>query len=265
MSKLLDRLDRIARGASRTLGFATSTSPEPTPSLALLTWVGNPGKNDVASLAEAHVDAFILPRGVMGVEGLERQLKPLKGATWGVVMEHPERDRVQAYREKECDFLIFDIADTRVDALEEEECGRILRIPADLEEPLLRGLEDLPVDIILLRKPAPEGPLSLAHLLAISNVRSATSRYLLLEWNLELTSRELEHLRDMGVDGLVINIEEVEPSAITMLQERINALPPRKARGEQRPVAVLPRMRGAGTTRPQRHEEEEEEEEWEDP
>jgi len=263
MSKLLDRLDRITRGAPRAMGFAATANLEPIPSLALLTWMGGAGRNDVASLAEANVDAFVLPRGVLGVDNLEQQLKLLEGYTWGVVMEQPERDRVEAYREKGCDFLVFGIEETRVDALEEGECARILRIPADLEEPLMRGLEDLPVDIILLRKPAPEGSLNLTHLLAISNVRCATSRYLLLEWNSELTSRELEHLRDMGVDGLVVNIEEVQPSGITTLREKINGLPRRKAKGEQRPVAVLPRVREMGNTRPQRQEEEEEEE-WEE-
>ncbi|MFC1935947.1 hypothetical protein ACFLX9_04260, partial [Chloroflexota bacterium] len=260
MSKLLDRLYQITRGAPRAMGFATAANQEAIPTLALLTWMGGPGKNKVAPLVGAGVDAFILPRGVLGVAGLERQLKPLEGSTWGIVMEQPERDRVEAYQDKGCDFVAFGIEETRVDALEEGECGRILRIPTDLEDSLLRGLEDLPVDIILLCKPAPEGPLSLVHLLAISNVRSATGRYLLLEWNSELTSRELEHLRDAGVDGLVVNVEEVQPSVITTLRERINVLPRRKAKGEQRPFAVLPPTRGIGDARPQRQEEEEEEE-----
>ena len=265
MSKLLDRLDRITRGAFRAMGFAASANQEQIPTLGLLIWAGEPGKNDVAPLTEAGVDAFILACGVLGVEELEGQLKSLGGATWGVAMEQPERDRVQSYRDKGCDFVVFGIEETRVDALEEGECARILRIPPDLEDSLLRCLEDLPVDVIMLRRPAPEGPLNLAHLLAISNVRSATGRYLLLEWNSGLTSRELEHLRDIGVDGLVVNVEEVQASVVTTLRDRINALPRRKAKGDQRPVAVLPRPRLTGTVRPQRQEEEEEEEEWEEP
>ncbi|MEE8443649.1 MAG: hypothetical protein V3S37_07860 [Dehalococcoidia bacterium] len=267
MSKLLDRLDRITRGTSRTLGFAPAAQSEPVPSLALLALVEDSSKSKIDSLTGTKVDALILPRGLTGVDGLEKQVKSLEGSTWGVAMDQPDRDRVEAYREKGCDFIVFGIDDTAVDALEEGEGepGRILSITADLEESVLRGLEDLPMDIILLRKPPPEGPLSLSHLLSISNIRSATSHYLLLEWDTELTPRELEHLRDMGVDGLVINAGETDPAAITTLQEKISALPPRRGKGEQRPVAVLPRLRGAGSIRPDRQEEEEEDEEWDEP
>ena len=263
MSKILDRLERITRGSPRALGFATSANQEPIPSLALLGWTGGSRKIKLAPKMNAGLDAFILSPGGSEVDDLDKQLKPLEGCTWGVVMEQPERERVEAYQSKGCDFLVFDIADTRVDALEEGESARILRVPADLEESVLRGLEDLPVDIILLRKPAPEGPLTLTHLLAVSNVRSATSRYLLVQWDADLTSRELEHLRDMGVDGLVVDVKD--SSLVVALRERINSLPDRKPKGDQRPAATLPRVVRAAGPQPQRTEEEEEEEEWDEP
>ena len=141
--------------------------------------------------------------------------------------------------------------------------AHVLRISSDLEESQIRGLEDLPVDAILLQKPSLEGPLSLSHLLAISNIRSAVSRYLLLEWSEALTSRELEHLRDLGVDGLVVDMEQAEAQVIATLRERIDQLPPRKPKGEQRSVAMLPHSVATEQRSPHRHEEEEEEEEEE--
>jgi hypothetical protein len=230
------------------------------PSLVLLGWTGDSGKVKFSSKVKADVDAFILLPGDSEVDALDRQLKPLEGSTWGLVIEQPDRDRVEAYESKGCDFLVFDIADTRVDALEEGKCARILRVPENLEEPVLRGLEDLPVDIILLHKPAPEGPLTLSHLLAISNVRSATSRYLLMQWNADLTLRELEHLRDMGIDGLVVDVKD--SSLVAALRERIDSLPDRKPKGDQRPIATLPRVGQAASTPPQRREEEEDD--WDD-
>ena len=262
MSKLLDRLDRITRGTPQSMGFARPGNRESFPSLALLAWMRDSTKKGVASLAKAPVDAAVLTGGALEADALEQQIKPLEGSIWGVVMEQPEQDRLEAYKEKGCDFLVFGIEGTPVNALEEGDCARILRIPADLEDSQVRGLEDLPVDIILLRKPAPEGILTLVHLLAISNVRSATSRYLLLEWDGELTPTELEHLRDMGVDGLVVDV--AYSSVITTLRERIDTLPRRRPKGDQRSVAVLPHIGGVAAARPQRHEEEEEDEEWDD-
>ena len=265
MSKLLDSLDRIAKGGAPALGFAPQGNREPVPTLALLAWQTGKNQRHNSSLAKAGLDGIVLPGTLTGTAGVAQQLKSLEGAVWGVAVEESGRESLQAYKDQGCDFLVFGIEGTRVDALEEGQCARILRIPAGLAEPQLRGLEDLPVDIVILRKPAPEGPLSLAHLLSISNIRSATGRYLLLEWDSELTAREIEQLRDMGVDGLVITAEESQSQTIKTLRQRIDALPRRKPRGEQRSVPLLPRVGGMESARPRRHEEEEEEEEWDEP
>ena len=103
-------------------------------------------------------------------------------------------------------------------------------------------------------------------MLAISGIRAATSRYLLLEWSADLTSRELVHLRDAGVDGIVVNVTEAPSSVVPGLREIIKDLPQRKPRGEQRSIALLPRDGGHAASAPQRHDEEEEDdEEWDEP
>ncbi len=267
MSKLLERLDRIAKGTAPALGFAPQGNRESVPTLVLLAWLAGKDQRHNSSLIKAGLDAILLPGSSAGTAGAAQQLKLLEGAVWGVAVEESGQEGLQAYKDQGCDFLVFGIDGTRVDALEEGQCARILRITADLPEPQLRGLEDLPVDIVILRKPAPEGSLSLAHLLAISNVRSATGRYLLLEWDAELTTRELEQLRDMGVDGLVITAEESQSKAIRTLRQRIDVLPRRKPRGEQKSVPLLPRVGGLEGARPGRHEEEEEEDDegWDEP
>ncbi len=268
MSKLLDRLDRLAKGTAPALGFAPQGNREPLPSLALLAWVTSKNQRHLTSIAKAGLDAIVMPGNPAGPAGAAQQPKPVEGAVFGVAIERTGEDNLQAYKDQGCDFIVFGIEGTKVGALEEGPCARILRISADMSEAQLRGLEDLPIDIVMLRKPAPEGPLSLAHLLAISNIRSATSRYLLLEWDTELSAMELEQLRDLGVDGLVMTAEDVSSQAVSALRERIAALPRRKPRGDQKSVPLLPRVGGIAGARPRRHEEEEEEEEddgWDEP
>ncbi|MBI4201124.1 MAG: hypothetical protein HY531_02400 [Chloroflexi bacterium] len=259
MSRLLDRLDAVDRGATRAMGFAASAEPKPTPSMALLAWVPDLPQRDIASFAKLPVDSLILP-GDLAPDVLAKKITPLDNVVWGVTMEKPARARVEAYREKRSDFFVFGIEETEVDAMEEGECARVLRIAPEMEESQLRGLEDLPVDIVLLQRPEPQGPLRLAHLLVISNVRAMTSRYLLLEWSGELTSRDLEYLRDAGVDGIVANVETMAPSTFAALHEKMSSLPRRRPRGEQRPLAVLPRTGGPASVRPQRREDEDEDE-----
>ena len=260
MSKLLDRLDRLARGAPRTMGFSPKAAQESIPTLALLAWLGDTSKPGVAEAASDIVDAFIVSEGVLkgGKSGKRPKIK--EGSIIGVAMERPDRQGVEAFKGNGSDFMVFGIDGTPVDLLEDGDMAHVLRVSSDLEESQIRGLEDLPVDAFLLRRPPLEGPLSLSHILAISNIRSAVSRYLLLEWSEALTSRELEHLRDLGVDGLVIDMEQGETAVIATLRERIDQLPPRKPKGEQRSVAMLPHSVAKDQDSPHRHEEEEEEE-----
>ena len=254
MSKLLDRLDRIARGTSVALGFVPSANRERIPPIVLLARLSSTPKGTVAALSDAHVDAVIIAQG-------DQSVKDLEGLTWGTAVDGLDRQQMEAYKEQGSDFVVFGIEGTHADALEEGETARVLRIPPDLEESTLRGLEDLPLEAVLLQRPGNQGPLALAHLLAISNVRAAVSRFLFLEWDDTLTPRDLEHLRDMGVDGIVLDAEKVDAKAFKVMREQIDALPRRRPRGEHRPAAVLPRMGGAPEP-PGRQEEDDEEEAW---
>ncbi len=265
MSKLLDRLDSIARGTPKAIGFAATTSVEPVPQLAMVAWLADPDKVDAAPLAEAGVDGFVLHQSAVGEDGSPQRPDALADMPYGIMVEQSDPEKVDAYRKQGADFLVFDITDTPIDLLEEGDCARVLRVPADLEEAQLRGLEDLPVDLVVIRKPSPEGPLTLTHMLAISGIRAATSRYLFLEWSADLTARELVLLRDAGIDGIVVNVTEAESTVIPSLRGKISALPQRKPRGEQRSIAMLPRDSGRVAAAPQRQEEEDDDEEWDEP
>ncbi|MBI4202111.1 MAG: hypothetical protein HY532_03215 [Chloroflexi bacterium] len=249
MSKLLDRLDRITRGSGRTLGFAPAAARETLPTMVLVAQVE---ATEGAGAVKAGADAVLLPLAT-SPEGLPAP----KGTVWGAEVAFLDKAQADTLRAAGCDFLVFGIDGTLVEALEEGECTRILRVSPALEENQLRCLEDLPVDVVIVTKPALDGPLSLAHLLSIANVRAATSRYLLLEWNAPLSGKELEHLRDMGVDGILLK----GASDVATCRERINALPPRRPRNEKDGRApVLPRLEtGFGPSRQRQPEPDEEE------
>ena len=243
MSKLIDLLDRISRGSPAALGFTAPIKRESIPQMALLAKANSTKASILTKLKDANLDAFVLAGMHQSDKGSERALKYLKGSTWGATVANLDREASANYKPLGSDFLVFDIEGTRVDGIEEGDMGRVLRIPPNLDEAMLRGLEDLPVDAILLERPEAGTPLALTHMLAIGNVRAATSRYLLLEWDTDLTARELEHLRDLGVDGIVLDTEQSSIEMFTRIRQGINALPKRKLKGDQR-TATLPRIAG---------------------
>ena len=262
MSKFLDRLDRITRGPVRTLGFGPAAPRETIPTLALLAGLTKPTIAATKKVMDSGVDAIIFG------EALEQKsiARFPKGTVWGVAVSGLDKEKADKFRSQGCDFMVFDVEHTLVEALEEGDCGRVLRVPSDLEEAKLRGIEDLPADLIVVNQPVPDGRLNLTHLLAIANVRNATNRYLILEWNSELSQNELEQLRTLGIDGLLVTGNDTG-SIIGALRKEIDALPNRKPRGdrEQRGAAILPRLETAGVNRSRPEPDEDDDDDWEEP
>ena len=259
MSKLLERLEQVNKGPVRALGFAPRREAETLPTMLLLAWADGANKQDLSKVS-SRTDALVLP--LSALESSPSESAPPEGSIWGIAFDKADGNLVEIAKEKGGDFVAFNLDGTLVDYLSEGDVARVLQIPANLDESLMRGLEDLPVDVILLKRPEPQGPLSLTHLLAISNVRSAMSRYMLLEWDAGLTSHELEQLNDMGIDGIVANLGKMSPSAIGKLKENIDKLPPRKARNEQKLSPTLPRAQESAPLQHHHEEDEELEEEY---
>ena len=226
--------------------------------MLLLAWANGAKKQNLSKVS-SRADALVLP--LSALESSTSESAPPEGSIWGIAFDKADGNLVEIAREKGGDFVAFNLDGALVDYLSEGDVARVLRIPANLDEALMRGLEDLPVDVILLKRPEPQGPLSLTHLLAISNVRSAMSRYMLLEWDAGLTSHELEQLNDMGIDGIVVNLDKMSTTAIGKLKQNIDKLPPRKARNEQKLGPTLPRAQEPASPHQHHHEEDEELEE----
>ncbi len=226
--------------------------------MALLAWANGAKKQNLGKVA-SHADALVLPLSTL--EGSTSESAPPEGSIWGIAFDEADGNLVEIAKEKGGDFAVFNLDGVLVDHLNEGDVARILRVPADLDESLMRGLEDLPIDVILLKRPEPQGPLSLTHLLAISNVRSAMSRYMLLEWDTSLSSHELEQLSDMGIDGIVADMGKMSATAIGKLKATIDKLPPRKTRHEQKLGPSLPRAQEPASSHHHHHEEDEELEE----
>jgi hypothetical protein len=159
---------------------------------------------------------------------------------WGISVETLNGEQATQCREKGCDFLAFGPEKTLLGALEDEDTAYILNIQPDMEERYLRAIEDLPVDAVLLPMRSLEPPLTLEHLITIGSVRANFSKYMLLEIPAVLTAGELEGLRDIGIDGLVVDATTTSAEDLEGLKERLLALPRRARSRAQKPSAVIP-------------------------
>lgn len=240
MSKLLDQLDQMSRGATQPMGFtATPIKKDVTPQMLLLAYVETVTQKKIDELSKAKLDAFILRTSK---KDLASSVNPLKTEMWGIAIPNPTSKQLEICKANGNDFIIYEIDNTPADLIEEGEIARVLRVSHSLEETTIRALEDLPFDIVLLQGPESSKSLMLTDLVNISSVRSAISRYLFIEWSGDLTIRDLQHLRDIGVDGIVLDSSSADTETFKAVRKGINAIPKRKPRGDQRSSAVIPRL-----------------------
>ena len=257
MSKLLDKLDRISKGNAAPMGFGATVSLEKTPPLLVIGIVRKDYVKGAKSMAKAQGDASLFHYADTSASVTADARKALGPIPWGVWSERLELQDIQKLKEQGCDFLAFPGEGVALEALEESETGRILVLPVDTEDRVLRTLDDLPVDAVLIRLADPKtSPLRLEHLIQIGAIRSMTSKYLLVERPVPPSQRELEALRDAGVDAVAVDVATAPADQIAQARQALLELPQRKTRAE-RPAATLPyvgtRPAGAG-----REEEEEE-------
>jgi hypothetical protein len=242
MSKLLDRLDKIGRGASVSMGFGAAAREEKLPGIALLGKLSGAVKSAQAAstLAKLGVDGAIIEG--MGIEEISKKLaQTLEHIPWGVSVTELKNGQVGNYRDQGCDFLAFGPKGALLEALEEDDTGYILSIDPDMDERYLRTIEDLPVDAVLLSMKSVEPPLTVQDLITISSVRGNFSKYLLLEVTGGFSANELEGLRGIGVDALVVEATTLSAKKLQELRDALLALPKRQRSRSPRASAVLPR------------------------
>ena len=240
MSRLLDRLDRITRGTPAPMGFGATARAEKLPSMAMLGLLAQGNEAGASLLASVGADAALI-QGVDGAKEMGALNNLLGDIPWGVSLPHLDEEKARACLEGGCDFFAFSPEHVDVAALSEETPAYLLSVPHDLEERALRAIEELPVDGVVLTLEQVSQPLNLRTLMAVSAIRCMISKYLLLQLPNAIGPGELQGLRDIGVDGLLVDVASTSEAELKTLKEGLLALPrPRKARSGK-VDALLPR------------------------
>ncbi len=261
MSKFLDRLEKINRGVPASMGFGAAHRVEKIPSLALIGSISDSKKAGQAAsnLATIGADGVVID-GISIEDVVQGVAKNLGDIPWGLRVDSLKREDAAGYREKGCDFLAFGPQAAQLGAFEDEDTGYFLCIPPDMEERYLRSVEDLPVDAALLAMKSVEPPITLEHLITIGAVRGCFSKYLLLEVSGTLSTSEMDGLREMGVDGLVVDATRLTLKELEGLKDALLALPRKQRAKSNKLRALVPSGAFSPSNSPAQEEQEEDEE-----
>ena len=242
MSKLLDKLDRIGRGRTTSLGFGSAGRAEKLPAMAVIGMLTDKRSysKQAALLSEVGADAVFLEGAAPG-KALTDLAQKLDSIPWGPKVSELGIDEAAGFRETGCDFLAFGPEKALLGAMEGESTGYFLCVDPGMEERFLRTIEDLSVDGVLLPTSSVGLPLTVEHMMTLGVVREAFSKYLFLELPGPLSARELEGLRDMGIDGVVVNPSVLSKEDIQDMISSLKSLPKKQQNKSRRPDAVLPK------------------------
>jgi len=255
VSKLIDRLVQAAEPASLPMGFR-ATKPAPSkPKMALIARV-EPAEN-IAPLADyvSSADAII-----MAPTGTGKDIARLSsGTVWGIWRKGKSRPQISDSVKAGADFIILPL-DSELGLPDIEKIGKILLVEPSLSEGLVRTINELPVDAVLLTDDEEEKAAITWHqLMLCQRFADLLSKPLLLTVPPSVNDDELKALWQTGVDGVVIPVKTAKQAEkLKELRQTINKSD-FAARTRKKVAALLPRLSEETDTPVTEVEEEEEE------
>lgn len=237
MSKFLDVLERIRDGVTAPLGFGAARA-EKLPGMALVGLVSGDHTRGIATAAGTPTDAVIVA-GAKDATGLKKMTESLK-SPWGARVSSLSEDEAQSFQDGGSDLLVFDLEGTAASALASENIARILCIQPGIEETEFRAIASLPVDAYLIPMNDISGPWTLQNLATLGAISRRVDKYILVEVSQAPGKRDLEALRDMGVNALVMDVKAAGAKGLGALRTDLLEMPRPTSRNRSRSRAILP-------------------------
>ncbi len=225
------------------MGFGAARKVSVKPKMVL---VASLAQTSVGGLADyvAGADAGLIPiaKASTGAKTFHKVSQAVPDIPWGGWLKDTGREGIKPIVKAGCDFVVFPAANTSLSVLQEGEVGRILQVEATLGEGLLRTINGLPVDAVLITGEAEEGHfLAWHHLMLFRYFASLLAKPLLVSIPPRVTDDELQALWNAGVDGVIVAVGAGQPAGgLKELRQVIDKLvfPSLRKRGQAE--ALLP-------------------------
>ncbi len=261
MSKLIDRLVQTSETVSLPMGFRTIQRVPAKPKMTLIARIE--ATADTMQLADycSSVDAAIIATASISQKTATEISRALPDTTWGLWLEGKNRQPLNTLVNAGADFFIMPL-DSEPDLVDIETTGKILLVESSLSEGLIRTINELPINAVLLADGEGEKSAVTWHqLMLCQRFADLLSKPLLLTVPESVSSAELKALWDTGVDGIVITVKTVKQAEkLKELRQATDKLD-FTARPRKKVAVLLPHTREVTTaTTPDVEEEDEEEE-----
>jgi len=260
MSSFIDKLNQFSRVVPQSMGFRRAQLVSGKPKILL-----------IASLAEASIgsltdyvagaDAGLLriPKSNSGTKTLKEISQAAPDIPWGGWLRNTDQDRIKQPTKTSCDFVVFPAANTPLAILQSDEVAKILEVESSLSEGLLRAVNELPIDAVLITAEQEEDyRLTWHHLMLFQRFANLLTKPLLVSIPPNVTANELQALWEAGVDGVVIEVGAGQPAdRLKKLRQAIDKLAFPSQRKQGKAEVLLPHIGSEASVVTEEDEEEE--------
>ncbi len=238
MSKLVEKLHQTSRGSTQPLGFkgAASASTKKISPIMLIAVLPE-GDASAAADGKGNADAVLVK------EADSQVLAALGQVPWGASLEKGTEKELTHLKEMGCDFLVFDPITAPLALLGDDELGKIVEIEASLGDGMIRSIDKLSIDAVLI---GGDSELSVHRLMVCQHVANLVRKPLLALAPLDTPKEALEEFQEAGVVGVVVKLGGGGKKGLSQLRQTIDSLHPTRRRRKERMEAVLPYY-GQGT------------------
>ena len=252
MSRFIDKLNQVSRVAPQSMGFRRAQLASEKPKILLIASLAQASINNLADyVVGADAGLLRIPKLSSGAKTLREMSQAVPDIPWGGWLGNVDQSGIKQMAKAGYDFVVFPAANTPLALLQnDEEVGKILEIEASLSEGLLRTVNELPVDAVLIAgEQAEKHLLTWHHLMLFQHFADLLTKPLLASTPPDVTANELQALWKAGVDGVVIEAAAGQPvDRLKELRQAIDKLTFPSQRKREKAEALLPRINSEVST-----------------
>jgi len=258
MSRFIDKLNQVSQVMPQPMGFRAVSPVASKPKMLLVASLAEADGEGLADyVAGADAGLLVISKPSSEVRTFKEISQAVPAIPWGGWLKSIGSGEIEQVTKANCDFMVFPAATTSLAIVQNKKVGKILEVEASLSEGLLKAVDELPADAVLIGGEKKEG-LTWHHLMLFQRFADLLTKPLLVSIPANVTANELQALCEAGVAGVIVEAGAGQPvERVSNLRRVIDKLvfPPQRKRGKTE--ALLPYI---GAERGTVAEEEEEEE-----
>jgi hypothetical protein len=253
MSKFVDKLQSLSKSSTTPIGFHPAVSELKSPAVLLIVGLSGTQVKEAKIVADVNADAGLILSEGTSAKVVKQMVEAVGDVPLGVFVKGISEEKINELASVGCDFVVFDI---RIPAavLNKEDIGKFLMIEPSLDQGLVRAINSLEVDGVVISSRGGDSFVAVEHLLICRRFVELLEKPVIMALPSLATKAVLTSLWRAGIDGVVApSAQSVE--ALTELKKMISDLP-RGARGRRAKAGVILPHYGGGVAEAEEEDEE---------